>query len=345
MGERTIQDLQQLQGLPLNLKVRMTKDRIRQWINAYGENGVYVSFSGGKDSTVLLHLVREDYPNVKAVFVDTGLEYPEIRQFVKTFDNVDWLKPKMNFKKVIEVYGYPVISKDVAQCVFDVNTQANLRNCNKRQTKLWNRCFNPNSEYAKKYSGFSRSRHDYLNDAPFLVSHRCCDIMKKAPAKKYEKETDRKPILATMTCESRLRKTQWIQYGCNAFEAKRQVSKPMSFWRECDVLQYIKKNEIKICKVYGDIVEENELPGQIDWNEYAGFDIGQPKYTTTGCKRTGCMFCLFGCSNNDWDNLRRMKHTHPKQYDYIMRPWEEGGLNYKEVIDWINEHGNLNIKY
>jgi len=118
MSERTIQDLWQLQGLPLNLKIRMTKDRIRQWIQTYGEDGVYVSFSGGKDSTVLLHLVREEYPNVKAVFVDTGLEYPEIRQFVKTFDNVDWIKPKMNFKAVIQKYGYPFISKEVSECVY-----------------------------------------------------------------------------------------------------------------------------------------------------------------------------------------------------------------------------------
>lgn len=118
MGDRTIQDLWQLQGLPLNLKIRMTKDRIRQWIQTYGEDGVYVSFSGGKDSTVLLHLVREEYPNVKAVFVDTGLEYPEIRQFVKTFDNVDWIKPKMNFKAVIQKYGYPFISKEVSECVY-----------------------------------------------------------------------------------------------------------------------------------------------------------------------------------------------------------------------------------
>lgn len=115
---RTIQDLYQMQGLPLNLKIRMTKDRIRQWINEYGEDGVYVSFSGGKDSTVLLDLVRQDYPNVPAVFVDTGLEYPEIRQFIKIFDNVEWLKPKMTFKQVIKKYGYPFISKEVSECVY-----------------------------------------------------------------------------------------------------------------------------------------------------------------------------------------------------------------------------------
>ena len=115
MGERTIQDLQMKQALPLNVKVLLTKDRIRQWVNEFGTDGVYVSFSGGKDSTVLLHIVREQYPDIPAVFCDTGLEYPEIREFVKTFDNVTWLKPKMNFRKVIEKYGYPFISKEASE--------------------------------------------------------------------------------------------------------------------------------------------------------------------------------------------------------------------------------------
>ena len=117
MAKHTIEELYQWQALPLSIKVLMTKERIRNWVNEYGEDGVYVSFSGGKDSTVLLHIVRSMYPNVKAVFVDTGLEYPEIRDFVKTFDNVEWLKPKMNFRQVIEKYGYPFISKEVSNNV------------------------------------------------------------------------------------------------------------------------------------------------------------------------------------------------------------------------------------
>jgi len=77
------------QALPLDLKIGLTKNRIRSWYEHWHGN-VYVSFSGGKDSTVLLDLVRQDYPDVPAVFCDTGLEYPEIRDFVKTFDNVVW---------------------------------------------------------------------------------------------------------------------------------------------------------------------------------------------------------------------------------------------------------------
>ena len=117
MAQHTMQELKIRQALPLDVKVRMTQQRIREWVSEFGEEGVYVSFSGGKDSTVLLHLVRELYPNIPAVFVDTGLEYPEIRDFVKTFENVVWLKPKMNFKQVIHKYGYPFFSKETSEAI------------------------------------------------------------------------------------------------------------------------------------------------------------------------------------------------------------------------------------
>lgn len=107
MGNKhVISDLYQMQSLSLNAKVRMTQRRIREWVDEYGEDGVYISFSGGKDSTVLLNIARKLYPNIRAVFVDTGLEYPEIRAFVKGFDNVDWIRPKLTFREVIGKYGY-----------------------------------------------------------------------------------------------------------------------------------------------------------------------------------------------------------------------------------------------
>ena len=116
-NRHTIQDLQYLQALPLDLKVKLTKQRIREWINHFGEDGVYISFSGGKDSTVLLDIVRESYPNVTAMFVDVPTQYPELREFVKTFDNVDIVRPKMNFFEVCKKYGFPLMSKEVSECV------------------------------------------------------------------------------------------------------------------------------------------------------------------------------------------------------------------------------------
>ena len=113
INQHTMQDLKQLQMLPLDIKIRMTERRIRDWVNEFGQEGVYVSFSGGKDSTVLVDIVRNrlGLTDIPLVFMNTGLEFPEIVKFVQTFDNVVMLRPKMNFKQVIEKYGYPFLVK------------------------------------------------------------------------------------------------------------------------------------------------------------------------------------------------------------------------------------------
>lgn len=102
----TKEDLKIMQGWSLERKIQVTQTRIIEWYQHW-EGKVYVSFSGGKDSTVLLDLARRIYPDIEAVYVDTGLEYPEIRSFVKTKDNIDWIRPKIPFNQVIEKYGYP----------------------------------------------------------------------------------------------------------------------------------------------------------------------------------------------------------------------------------------------
>ena len=138
MAKYTMSDLYQIRSMPLSIKVRMTENRIRWWIDEYGEDGVYVSFSGGKDSTVLLDIVRKHYPDVPAAFVDTGLEYPEVRDFVKTFDNVEWLKPKKAFKQVIEEYGYPFISKEVSDKIQGARKYIKALNVNKEDPEYQN---------------------------------------------------------------------------------------------------------------------------------------------------------------------------------------------------------------
>ena len=203
------------------------------------------------------------------------------------------------------------------------------------------------TEITPDKSLYSQEKYKFFLEAPFEISNKCCNVMKKAPAKKYGKETGRVPILATMAEESRLRTQKWIQNGCNGFEMKSPVSTPMAFWTNNDVLQYIKENNIEICSVYGDIVPDyngEQFEGQLDIADF-GLADDTRKLKTTGCDRTGCMFCGFGIQCEKESRFVRMKKTHPKQYDYIMRPKEQGGLNYKEAIDWINEHGGLNIKY
>ena len=196
-------------------------------------------------------------------------------------------------------------------------------------------------------SMYSQEKYKFFLEAPFEISSKCCNVMKKNPTHSYAKQTGRKPMTAQMASESRLRTQQWIRNGCNGFHMKEPISNPMSFWTEQDVLLYIKENNLSIASVYGDVVIDYESEGQIDGQMDMGlFDEERRILKTTGVSRTGCMFCGYGCHLESSPNrFERMKVTHPKQYDYIMRAKEEGGLNYKEVIDWINKHGNINIKY
>lgn len=305
MIKHTKEELIQFQSLPLEIKIRMTEERIRGWVRTFGEDGVYISFSGGKDSTVLMDIIRNRMKyEIPAVFVDTGLEYPEIREFVKTFENIIWLKPKMNFKEVIEKYGYPFIGKEISDTIYYAR-HSNGKYATTRMQRLNGTLLDSDGKRSK----YNCSKWKFMLEAPFEVSDHCCSIFKKNPTKSYEKHTGRVPILGQMAEESRKRTQGWFKTGCNAFEAKRPQSNPMAFWTEQDILQYIKKYQIKICPVYGDVIEEDS------------------KLKTTGCDRTGCMFCGYGCHLEKPGDGRfeRMKKTHPQIYDYIMRPTEQGG--------------------
>lgn len=315
----TKEDLKIMQNWSLERKIRVTQTRILEWYNHW-QGKVYVSFSGGKDSTVLLDLARRIYPDIEAVFVDTGLEYPEIREFVKTKENVIWLYPikhdkekrewvRTNFKEVIDNYGYPVISKLVSQRI------EGARRGQKSATKLLNGTYTTNG---KDKSIFNCEKYKYLLYAPFKISDKCCKVMKKDPTNFYEKANNVKAIIGTMTCEGRQRESSWLKTGCNAFDSQRPSSQPMSFWTEQDVLQYIKQFNIPYASVYGDIIED------------------EGKLKTTKLDRTGCMFCMFGCHlDKEPNRFQRMKITHPKQYDYCIRPVEENGLGLGEVLDYI----------
>lgn len=341
-------ELRQMQSLPLAAKVSMTESRIREWVTEYGEDGVYVSFSGGKDSTVLLDIVRRMYSGIEAVFVNTGLEYPEIQQFVKTFDNVTILRPKMRFDDVIKKYGYPVISKEASECV----SQGRIA-LERNDGKYTYRLKRLNGDVKQPGGYLDMSKWKPLLDVDFRLSANCCSVMKKTPIKAHAKKTGKHPITAQMATESRLRTQKWLQYGCNGFDMKNPKSNPMSFWTEQDVLRYIKVNDLPIASVYGAIVEKDEDGYEYDTN-LVGEQIG--KYYTTGCNRTGCIFCAFGCHlEKSPTRFQLLKQTHPHQYNYcigggeyvggIWQPSKEG-LGMGHVFDELNAiYGDGFIKY
>jgi 3'-phosphoadenosine 5'-phosphosulfate sulfotransferase (PAPS reductase)/FAD synthetase len=212
------------------------------------------------------------------------LEFPEIREFVKTVDNVEWIRPKMPFRQVIEKYGYPVVSKVVSMGLHRYRvTTSEVQ----RQLRLHGG-INPSS--GKKQKRSVPVKYHYLKDAPFKISEKCCDVMKKEPFRRYEKETDRKPYIGTMAEDSFLRRQAYLASGCNAFSNKKPQSTPMMFWREDDVWRYIRERKLPYASVY---------------------DKGED--------RTGCMFCMFGCQRETGENrFQRMARTHPKQWAFCM---------------------------
>lgn len=307
--------LKELQALPLERKIQITQTRIIEWYQHYNGN-VCVSFSGGKDSTVLLHIARQIYPDIHAVFSNTGLEYPEIQKFVRGFENIDIVVPEMKFKQVLTEYGYPLISKEVAETIHYARrtsgSGATGKQIKYRNELLGKRVFNGGS------SMYNKERwYPLAEKLPARIHAYCCAKMKKAPIKKYQKRQRFKPMLATMASESLRRKQAWIRNGCNAFDSTDQKSTPMAFWTEQDVLAYIVKYGIEIASVYGDIVSVDR-----DGLTYPPMDlIGEtrPNLKCTGCERTGCIFCGFGFHNEKGETrFQRLARTHPRQYEYCM---------------------------
>lgn len=337
------------------------------------DGSVYVSFSGGKDSTVLADLcarVCKDYGwTLYLLFANTGLEYPEIQKFTKFFAEwlrskydievvLDVVRPEVRFDQVVKKHGYPVISKEVSNTIDGAKNSIKKGVYSHRLCKLGVK----RDEYGGLYdsgkydydgsldkSKFRQPKWRFLLDAPFECSSYCCDVMKKKPAALYERRTGRKPIIATLAAESTNRENAWRKNGCNAFGAKSPKSTPMAFWTEQDVLHYIKKYDVPYCSVYGDIQikphGEDYLDGQINAIDYLGCYEPEDTLATTGCSRTGCIFCCFGIMQDGTPNrFQRLKETHPRQYEYCINggemvdgKWQPNkeGLGLGHVLDYI----------
>ena len=302
--KHTKEDLKIMQGWSLERKIQVAQTRIIEWYERHG-GAVAISFSGGKDSTVLMDLVRRCYPDTEAVFVDTGLEFPEVRQFAISQKNVTVLKPDMNFREVINTYGWCYPSKEVATTIYYAQRGSKwaglrLKGLNRDET---------HSEY--RHSHYSKWA--FLADSPLKISARCCAIMKEKPLDRYAKQSGKVSFIGTLATESQRRKQAWLQTGCNAFDSKKPLSKPLSIFTEQDILQYIKKFNIPYASVYGDIVEDEK-----------------GKLRTTGETRTGCVFCPIGCHRDKINRFQRLAVTHPKLYDYCIKT-----LGLGELLDYV----------
>jgi len=183
---------------------------------------------------IVKHIADSMYDDVPAVFVNTGLEYPDIQKFAMNQNNVVTVRPEMRFDQVVREYGYPVVSKTISKKVGTVSRKG-------KDCKTYRFFEGKATTKSGKPSKFNCKKWAFLCDAPFKIDYFCCEVMKKQPFRAYEERTGRKPIAAVMACESDTREAVWMKTGCNAFEGTHQISNPMSFWTEQDVLHYIMK--------------------------------------------------------------------------------------------------------
>lgn len=298
--------------LPYEIKTKLAETRIHEWYDNW--NGqVYLSYSGGLDSTALLHMIRKTVgKEVPAVFSNTGLEFPEIVRFARKASG-EFLEiypqrkdgSRATFKWVAETYGFPITSKENAARIRKLR-HGNL--CNRYRNYLLN------GDERGKFGVLPKKWH-YLLETKFDTSEKCCDIMKKNPFSKYGKETGRVPYVGTTQDEGLMRARLYAHTGCNVYDGKTIKSQPLGPWNRQDVLRYIVENDVEICSIYGDIRKSS-----------SGL------YYTTGEQRTGCMFCAFGAHMEECPNrFQRMAKTHPKHWKICMN-LENNGVRYQDAL-------------
>jgi 3'-phosphoadenosine 5'-phosphosulfate sulfotransferase (PAPS reductase)/FAD synthetase len=270
-------DLVREQRMSLEEKVEKTREYVKSWYESW-DGDVKVSFSGGKDSTVLLHICRELYPDIEAVFSNTGLEWPEIVKFVDSNKNVIKVKPRYTFGYVIDRWGYPVVSKEVSHKIQEVRTT--------KSEKLLRKRLSRGGVSTDFRSGRLPVKWRYLINSPFKISSYCCDVLKKQPLARHSNL-----IVGTMAEDSMLRRQKYLRYGCvNMYDQKKPMSYPMMLWTGKDVWEYIRSRGVKYSKIY---------------------DMG---YKSTGCMF--CMFGVH--LEHEPNRFQMMQKTHPKLWNYCI---------------------------
>ena len=288
--------LRERQGWTLEQKIDHAVGAVEQFKARTG-HPLYVSFSGGKDSTVLLDLCRRFLdPEQKAVFNNTGNEYPEIIRFVRDTPNVTIISPRIPVRRIIEEHGFPLISKEQSSYIREAKTT--------KSAKLLDIRLNGSPLSKGRKVGKISERWKFLIGEPFMISERCCDILKKRPFRIYEKETGELPILGIMAGESRIRQEAYIKRGgCNSFKPDHLSCNPLSIWTEEDIWSYIRRFNVPYCRIYDE----------------------------RGCNRTGCMFCGFGAHIEKESRFDLVFRLHPKMYQTVMG-YQNNGITYRDAL-------------
>lgn len=264
--------------------------KIKQIINQYGEENFYISFSGGKDSTVLSALVDMAIPDNKIprVYANTGIDLDIIKDFVFKLKEIDEriqiIAPTKNIKKILDEFGYPFKSKDHSGIVATFQ--------NSGFSKTVDRYLNPPLE-RKRFGCPEILKYQFEQDFKIKISKKCCDKLKKEPLHKWQRE-NKKPygIVGIMKDEGGAR----LNAHCLAFKSNGKLKnfQPLvaitKAWEDWFISEY----NIKICDIYN------------------------PPYNF---ERTGCKGCPFNIRiQEELDTLDMYFPAERKQCELIWGP-------------------------
>lgn len=371
------EQLEYKQGRPLNIKIADSSTKMRLFKELYPD--AYISNSGGLDSTVVCAIDNLFLGGIFPKKSVPSVECPENNRVSNQLGS-EFINGKINRKQAIQRDGYPFGYKALAMAVDryhrsvknnsvepmlyrlygrikDPLYKANCRSCSHRNCKNYgtNRsicnCYIPDYKDQKKEStGIIPKKWRFLIYAPFMISDKCCDHLKKAPLKIAGKH----PITGEKAVDGKDRKQQYSKSGCIQLHLNHPKCTPLGSWTEQDILEFIITYDVPYSKAYGDILQDEN-----------------GKYYTTGESRTGCDICLFGIMH-DLDRLDRMNNSKPNVFNSMLnggsfvrtgikrwkkfRPdsiliysdleWmpDENGYGYNYVINWVNHYLKNNNK-
>lgn len=328
-------------------KVLYAERRAREFVDECNKRGLnyYVSV-GGLDSITLYLFLKSIGINCPAVSV-SSLEDPSVQAvhrqlgvinvppLVKSVDKETGKKEYWTKQKILQEYGFPVISKKVAQAIelFQKPTEKNINIRNeyifgtytdKKTMQQRNSSFAVAQKWLKKFGGYENERlgTDW-EIPPFKVSAKCCKILKERPLEVWQKEHNSVPFLGLMASEGGRRELWLKTHGCNYFGKSTIRSAPFAIFERQDLLQLALDLNVPVPKIYGTI--ERKEDGTL---------------YTTGSQRTGCSMCGFGIHMEERPHrFDTLKERNPKEWQYWMYECctDENGEKYgwARVLDYI----------
>lgn len=285
---------------------------IKDNINKYGEENFYLSFSGGKDSTILHYLLDLALPNNKIprVYINTGIEYTSIIDFVKSLqekDNrIEIIQPSVPIKKMLEKYGYPFKSKQHSHNVGIYQTSGEL-------TKTTKKYLGIDGDKPTMFQCPTKLKYQFTKEFNIKLSDKCCYKLKKEPIAKWQKENKKSITMTGMRKEEGGNRNNLT---CIVTDKDKKVIKfhPLSVVDEKWCEWFINKYDIKLCELY-----------------YEPFNF----------KRTGCKGCPFAL--NLQDELNKLEEYLPNELKHCEMIWKPIYDEYRRIGYRLNSDKQLTI--